>query len=206
MTAQWSLLRLPDGPASLPRIDSELARLVSANPTLRSLASTAKVSEADIDIARQERKPVFSVGADSRIYSGGRYRESTIGTKMSLPWFNRRVYQANIERARQQQSAAQGEYEALERKLRGEAIGAYTDAENAARQAETFTKEVIPRLESAARATESAWVSAKATLIEVLDAQRALLAARLEQRRAVAQQYAILETLRSIIPPSTPEK
>ena len=112
------------------------------------------------------------------------------------------MYRANTERARAQQIAAQRDYEVLERRLRSEFILAYTEAENAARQAETFAKEVVPRIEKAAQATESAWISAKATLLEVLEARRALLNSRLEHRRSIASQRATLETLRSIISPS----
>jgi hypothetical protein len=49
---------------------------------------------------------------------------------------------------------------------------------------------------------QAAWISSKATLLEVLESRRALLSARLEQRRAVAAQSAALEKLRSIIPPT----
>ena len=53
------------------------------------------------------------------------------------------------------------------------------------------------------QATEGAWISSKATLLEVLEARRTLLNARLEQRRFLAAQRAALETFRSIIPPTT---
>ena len=53
----------------------------------------------------------------------------------------------------------------------------------------------------ATQATEGAWISSKATLLEVLETRRALLNARLEQRRFIAAQRAALEMLRSIVPP-----
>ena len=121
---------------------------------------------------------------------------------MTLPWFNNSVYRANTERARQQQVAAEREVEALERKLRGEAVAAHTEAENAARQAGTFSQEVIPRTEKAAESTQIAWISSKASILEVLESRRALLNARLEERRFVAAHRAALEILRSIVPPS----
>ena len=197
----WPLLALPADANAMSALTAEMARLAAANPMLQALTSTAEAAKAEVDVARQERKPIFSVGAESRVYSGGDFREATVGAKITLPWFNKSVYRANTERARQQEVAAQREYEALERKLRSEFIVAYTDAENAARQAETFSKEVIPRTEKAAQATENAWITTKATLLEVLEARRALLNSRLEQRRSVAAQRATLETLRSIIPP-----
>jgi vacuolar-type H+-ATPase subunit E/Vma4 len=80
---------------------------------------------------------------------------------------------------------------------------AHTEAENTARQAQTLLEEVLPRMEKAAEATQNAWISSKANLLETLDARRALLNARLEGHRAVAAHLAALQTLRSIIPPAT---
>lgn len=198
----WTPLALPTA-AELPSLPAGLSRLPVANPMLLALTGSTRAAQAGVEVSRQERKPVFSVGAESSVYSGGRFIETLVGAKMTIPWGNRSVYQANIDRARQQQAAAEREFDALERRLRGEAIAAHTEAENSARQAATFTIDVLPRLEKAAQASEGAWVSSKATLLEVLEARRALLNARLEQRRFIAAQRAALEVFRSIVPPTT---
>ena len=197
----WPTLTLPVAAAELPSLSAELSRLPVVNPALLALNGSSRAAQAGVEVSRQERQPVFSVGAESSVYSGGRFVETLVGAKMTIPWFNNSVYRANTDRARQQQTAAEREYESLERRLRGEVIGAHTDAENAARQAATFTDEVMPRLEKATQATEGAWISSKATLLEVLEARRALLNARLEQRRFIAAHRAALEMLRSIVPP-----
>ena len=201
--SEWTVLRLPDAAASTPPLTNELARLFQANPMLNAQFRMADAAKADIEAARRERSPIFSVGAESRVYSGGDFRETTVGAKMSLPWFNSSTYRASVDRARQQQTAAEREIEMLERDLRKQIVTALTDAENAERQAATFTEQVIPRAEKASEATQNAWVSSKAILSEVLESRRALLNARLEQRRAVAAQRAALETLRSIVPPTS---
>lgn len=198
----WTAMALPTA-AELPPLPDALSRLPVANPMLLALTGSTRAAQAGVEVSRQERKPVFSVGAESSVYSGGRFVETLVGAKMTIPWGNRSVYQANIDRARQQQTTAEKEFAALERRLRGEAIAAHTEAENSARQAATVTVEVMPRLDKAAQATEAAWVSAKATLLEVLEARRALLNARLEQRRFLAAQRAALEVFRSIVPPAT---
>ena len=201
----WPVLRLPDSAEGMPKLGEELTRLLQSNPMLHAQFRTSEAATADIEVARRERSPVFSVGVDSRVYSGGDFREAMVGAKMTLPWFNNSVYRANVDRARQQQIAAEREFEALERKLRSDVAVAYTDAENAALQARTFSEEVIPKSEKAAESTQNAWVTSRATLFEVIESRRALLNARLEQRRLIAAQRAALETLRSIIPgKSTP--
>lgn len=194
---------LPRADISTPALDDELAKLLDSNPTLRSLMGAAQVARSDIEIAKRQSKPVFSVGVDSRVYSEGGFRESIVGAKMTIPLFNRSLYKANVERAKSRQDAAEKEVEALERELRSQLVVAFTDAENAARQSGTFSKEVIPRAEKAAESTQNAWISSKATLLEVLEARRAALNARLEERRFVASRQAALETLRSIVPPKT---
>lgn len=203
LESAWATLSLPAAPMGTPTLDDEMSRLPVVNPMLQALAGAATAAKAEIEVTRRERKPVLSVGAESWAYSGGGFVETVVGAKMTIPWGNRSVYQANIDRARQEETAAERDAEALERRLRGEAIAAHTEAENAARQAVAFSGAVIPRFEEAAQATESAWISAKATLLEVFEARRALLNARLEQRRFVAAHRAALETLRSIIPPQT---
>ena len=202
LDAAWPTLRLPDSALLTPKLADELTRLFQANPMLAAQFRTAEAARADIEVARRERSPVFSVGADSRMYSGGDFRETTVGAKMTLPWFNNSVYRANVDRAKQQQAAAEREIEALERNLRQKAVATHTDAVTAEQQAATFSQEVIPRAQKASEATQAAWISSKATLLEVLESRRALLNARLEERRFVAAQRGALETLRSVIPPT----
>ncbi len=199
----WPDLRLPDSAELTPPLADELSRLRRLNPMLQALLSNAEAAKSGIEIARRERSPIFSLGVESSVYSGGAFRQTTVGAKMTLPWFNNRVYRANLERAAQEQVSAEREAESLARKFHGELVAAHTDAENAARQVETLAKEVIPRADQAVKSTENAWISSKASILEVLDARRQLLNARLEERRFVAAHRAALETLRSIVPPST---
>ncbi|MCL4789215.1 MAG: TolC family protein [Verrucomicrobia bacterium] len=200
--AAWPSLRLPESAALTPALADELTRLYQVNPMLQALLNTAEAAKSEIEVARRERSPVFSVGVESSVYSGGDFRQATVGAKMTLPWFNKSVYRANTDRAIQQQAAAEKEAEALARRLRGEAVAAHTEAETSARQAKTISEEVIPRAGKAVESTQNAWISSKASILEVLDARRSLLNARLEERRSVATHRAALEMLRSIVPPS----
>jgi outer membrane protein TolC len=199
--AAWPELRLPDSAPLTPALAGELERLYQVNPMLHALLNSADAAESDIEVARRERSPSVSLGVESSFYSGGDFRQATVGAKVTLPWFNDSVYRANAERARQEKAAAEKETEALARRLRGEAVAAHTDAETSALQAATYTEEVIPRIEKAVVSTENAWISSKASILEVLDARRSLLNARLEERRSMAAHRAALEMLRSIIPP-----
>lgn len=197
----WPTLHLPDNSVATPALESELAKIAAANPMLQGLAGASEAARSEIEIARRMSKPMYSVGVDTRVYSGGDFRSATIGAKMIIPLFNRAKYRAKVEAAKDQHEAAQKEIEATERELRSELVMAYTDAENAAHQAKTFATEIIPRAQQAAESTQNAWISSKANLLEVLESRRAALNARLEERRSIAAQHAALETLRAIVPP-----
>ncbi len=197
----WPVLRLEESASLTPGLTGELSRLVAANPLLQAMLNTANIAKSEIEVVKRERSPAFSVGVESSLYSGGDFRQAIVGARMTLPWLNNSIYRANSERARQKQLAAERDVEALDRKLRGEAVGAHTEAETAAHQAGTIATEVIPRAVKAAESTQNAWISSKASLLDVLESQRSLLNARLEERRFVAAHRAALETLRSIVPP-----
>lgn len=195
----WANLSLP-AIASAPEIKTLLARLSAANPRLQSLRHMADAADAETAVARRERQPGVMLSVDTKTYSGGDFRDAMFGVKVSLPWFNDRVYRANEARAAALAQAAQRDLAAAERELQAQAIGASTEARNAAQQADAFAKEIIPAATKAAEAVNTAWVSSKATLLEVLEARRSLLGARLEERRFLAAHRAALETLRALAP------
>jgi cobalt-zinc-cadmium efflux system outer membrane protein len=200
--AVWPRLRLPSATGPVPALADEQTRLYQTNPRLQARLQAAEAARWDIEVARRERSPMFSLGVDSSIYSGGGDVAQTVfGAKMTLPWFNNSIYRANTERARQQQAAAEKDIEALTRRLHAELVAAHIDAETAARQAQILLQEVLPRMEQAAESTQHAWITSRANILEVLDARRSLLRARLDERRAVAASRAALETLRSLAPP-----
>lgn len=199
--APWDALRLPAEAPPTPALGTLLDRLFEVSPMLQGTLGMVRAADAEIAVARRERSPMYVVGVDTRVYSGGDFREAEVVVKMTLPWVNRSVYREAEARATHLRTAAERDGEALARRLRSEVIGAHSEAENAASQARTLAGEVLPRAAKAAEATQVAWVSSKASLLEVLESQRMLLTARLEERRAIAEHGAALEMLRSIVPP-----
>ena len=198
----WPELALPEDAGATPPLEGVLARLPQVNPMLRAGAGSSAAARASVDVACQEAKPVFSVGADSTVYSGGRFIDTMALAKVTLPWFNRSVYQANIEQARQKQQSLDRDRDSLEQRLRSEVMALHAEAENAARQARTLREDVIPRLDKAAQATENAWISSQASLLELIESRRSILAARLEERQLVTAHLVALESLRGLVPAS----
>jgi len=200
LDAPWPELRLPGRAGPTPVAAGEVARISRRNPAYLAKVREIDAATAGVSVAEAERKPAFAVEVEANFYSGGDFRDTMVGFKMSLPWFNEPVYRARIDQADRLAVAAAKDAEALKRELAGKVVATVTEAENSAREARAFESDVLPAMEKAAGATETAWIGSKALLSEVLEARRALLSTRLEQRRAVAAQRAALEELETLVP------
>ncbi len=197
----WARVQLPDAPRPIPLASAEIARLPKANPRMRSLKAKADAAGAETRLTTAERKPTLSIDADSSLYSGtGDLRETTVGVKISLPWFNDPVYRAKTDAAASRELAAEQDVEALGRELASRVTSLVTEATNSAAQAKAYSGEITKKSREAVEAVEAAWISSKASLTDLLDASRALFAVRLEQQRLLAAQIIALEELHVLVP------
>lgn len=196
--ASWPVLTLPD------KADTQLsaavlrAEMEARNPRLAALRHQIEAAHAESDAAREKTKPVFSVGAETNLYSGGDVRDGMATVKMSLPWFNRAAYRADIAKAEALKFAAESDFAAEARDIYSRITASITDAENNGRLSLAYQAEVLPKSIKAAESLQNSWTLSKATLLEVLDSRRALLDARQEQKRAAAARQAALQNLRAL--------
>ncbi|MCF7787718.1 MAG: TolC family protein [Prosthecobacter sp.] len=199
--APWAPLMLPAHAEEIFNSIVLKVRLERDNPQLGAMRHMVEGAQAEADAARARKKPVFSVGTQYFTYSGGSINDSMLvfGFKMTLPWFNSRVYKADIERADHLRAASQQDLDAEQRELYTQLTALITEAKNQQQLAEAYTDEVLPKSEQAIKTLQNAWVSSKATLLEVLDAQRLLLDARQEQKRALAARHAASYSLSALV-------
>ena len=200
LEASWPALTLPAIPPPVPLAVAEIARIPRANPKVRAMTEMAGAATAETRVADRERLPEVSVGIDSNVYSRGDWRSTTLGVKLSLPWFNDRSYQAKVAAARSRELAAGREVEAMRREVAGEVLAAATEAANAAAQARAYAGEVHDQALQTTQTIQAAWISSKAPLTDLLDSSRLLFSIRLEQRRFSAMQLAALEELHTLVP------
>jgi outer membrane protein, heavy metal efflux system len=200
LDAPWPALKLPAAPLPVPVALAEIARIPHANPKVRAMKEMAGVAGAESRMADRERLPQVSLGIDTRLYSGGDFRSTMVGVKMSLPWFHDSSYQANIAAAKNRELAAGRDVETMRREVATEVLAAATEAANAAAQARAFAGDVHDKARQTTQAIEAAWISSKAPLTDLLDASRMLFSIRLEQRRFIAMQQAALEDLHTLVP------
>jgi cobalt-zinc-cadmium efflux system outer membrane protein len=194
----WRALTLPSEVPAAQNLTALKARLERNSPKLAASRYKIESADAETDATRQKRKPVYSVGVESNAYSGGDLRDVMVMFKLTLPWFNRKAYDSDTVRAERLRAAAQNDLASQQRELLTQLSALVTDAENNRQNADAYARDVLPKAEKALEIIQGAWVSSKATLLEVLDARRSLLDARQEQKRALAAQHVALRSISAL--------
>lgn len=194
----WRPLTIPREVPSAQNMAGLEARLEKNSPQLAGTRFKVEGAQAEADASREKRKPIYSVGIESNTYSGGDLRDTMFMLKTTLPWFNRKAYDLDVVRAERLRSAAQNDLAAQQRELFTQLTALVTEAENNRQNVDAYTREVLPKAEKALEIIQGAWVSSKATLLEVLDARRTLLDARQEQKRALAAQHVALRSISAL--------
>ncbi len=196
--SSWGSLTLPAPSRQMPGVPTIEANVKQNNPQLAALRHQIDGAQAEAEAANARRKPVFSLGVESNVYSGGDLLDGMFTLKMTLPWFNRAAYQADVARADKLRDAARHDLAAGQRTLETKMRELLTEARNQQQLAQAYADDVLPKSEKALTSLQSTWVSSKATLLDVLEARRTLLEARQEQKRAIAAQQAALQNLAAL--------
>ncbi len=200
LESSWPPLRIAMNPSPVPVASSEIARITRANPKVRSMQEMAGAANADTRIANRERQPQLAVALGTELYSGGDFRDLTVGLKMGIPYFNRASYDAKIQASQLREKAAAQDVEAARLEIASSILAATTDAANAAAQARAYAGEIYQNALAATQSVQASWISSKSTLTDLLESNRMLFSIRLEQRRFVAMQLAALEELNMLVP------
>ncbi|MEX1114290.1 MAG: TolC family protein [Akkermansiaceae bacterium] len=201
LDSPWPALKLPATPPPVPVAQAEIARIPHANPRVRAMREMTGAANAETRMADRERLPEIAVGVDTQLNSGtGDIKSTTLGLKMSLPWFNDPSYQAKINAAKTRELAATQDVETMRREIAAMVLTAVTEAANAAAQARAYSGEIHENALTSSKSIEAAWISSKAPLTDLLDSARLLFSIRLEQRRMIAMQLAALEELQTLVP------
>lgn len=183
----WCDPALPDGlvitdalGTDAPLDADRLAAAAERHPQLRALAETAGAAAASVDAERQSRVPDLTVG----IFADREDEKDTYGLTLGfeIPLWNRNeagIAIAEAERTKAH-AAARSERLRLRRDL-AEALGA---AQTAQREATSLTTEAMPVAEEAIRLRQAAFQAGEASLSDLMEARRAVLAVRAELRDA----------------------
>ncbi len=176
-------LSLPD--ASPPPLSVLVARLDESSPVRREL-SDVRAAEARADRERALVRPsmALDLGADAYDPTLNNVTNYRAQLTIEVPVFNQRGPQ--VERERALADVARARERAARAQLAAELVAAYRTFEGAAARVRTLVDAVVPAARGAAKATEDAYALGRAQLVAVLDAERALVDARLTALEAEA--------------------
>ncbi len=196
LESTWPELALPELAPTLANSDALLSLATKFEPKLRMMRQEIARAQAGAAAAKRARRPDFMLGVDGRQFAGdGQFKEGTVYLKMSIPWINKSKYEAAYRREQERAEASTWEAVAYEAEVRDEISRLAIRIDNARRQAILYRDQIIPRSEQALAVAESSWESGKSFFLEVLDARRNLLDARLTVAKAVTEQHQALAQL-----------
>lgn len=192
----WPHIELPP-PAGAVLYDPRLVELAVANePRLRVLRQQAQAADAAVAVSRRERYPEIALGAEGRNYTGnGDFRQAMVRLSVSLPWLNDGKYRHDIRRDTARRQAAEFDAADYELAVREEVRRLTVGLDAARREAFLYRDEILPRSIQALASAEASWAANRAMFLDVMDARRLLVEARLTHARAVADQYRLLADL-----------
>jgi cobalt-zinc-cadmium efflux system outer membrane protein len=192
-------LEAPDVPPALRLL---LTRL-DGNASVQREQSDVRAADARVERERALVRPSFGLDLGVDVWDPTLLPPGATGTPpinyraaltFDLPVFNQRG--AHIDREKAQGNVARARVQSARVQAAAELTAAYRTFEAATARQRTLMDSVVPAAQQAAKATEEAYTLGRAQLVAVLDAERALVDARvtaLEAQAARASAWADVE-------------
>lgn len=194
-------LRTDEAPQSLPELR---ALAIERRPDLRAARSTQLMTQQEIRRELAEGRVDVSVGVEVRRQQGLAGTGNSLGVFVGVPLriFDRN--QGEIERARQRAQQAERRRVAAERAIAVEVDNAYVEYRTARDQLGSFEGGVLQKAEQVLVTAEYAYRRGEASLIELIDAQRAFNETRHTYNEARAAFARALYTIDAVTGRSAP--
>lgn len=189
-------LQTPDSP---PATDSFLAKLAT-HPWLDLQQSVIAGRRAALDLEQAQAVQDISAGGGIRFLREG--TDAALVAGMSVPLPIRNKNQGNIRAARETLAGAEQDARAVEIELRAAFTAAWQELVAAQAAARNLRQDALPATESAHAAVRHAYEQGQLPLIDVLDAQRALVAVRRDLLDAQAAYARALTRVEALTEPS----
>lgn len=188
-------LRTGEVPLALTELHDKALRV---RPDLLALRSRQTLTQAEIRRQIAEGKIDVSVGIEARRQQGLAGTGNSLGVFFGIPLrlFDRN--QGQIERARQQALQVERRRAAIEREIRVEVENAYVDYQTARDLLTSFEGGMLQKAEQVLATAEYAYMRGEASLIELIDAQRAFNDTRRtynEARAAFARSLYVIDAV-----------
>jgi cobalt-zinc-cadmium efflux system outer membrane protein len=186
----------------VPTADLILGRLGVA-PQLRRAQRELERRKALVTLEQARSVPDFTVslGVKRNLELPG--EQALVALKVPLPIFNRN--QGNLQEALRREDKAAEELQATQTALSATALQALENVNARRRDADLLRQEVLPGARSTYEAATIGFENGKFSFLEVLDAQRTLIAAKSQYLIALANFHRAQAELESLIGDLTPE-
>jgi cobalt-zinc-cadmium efflux system outer membrane protein len=169
---------------ALPSTSQLLARL-EQTAELRLAELQIVQGEAALGLEKAQRIPDLDVSIGSQYDASVRERVNVVGVSMPIPLFNRN--QGNVLAASRRADQARDLRNAAELRLRTETRQALDLWQTANTEVRSFNQQILPAAQSAVESATRGFEMGKFNFLDVLDAQRTLIAARTQYLAATAQ-------------------
>ncbi|NWB44312.1 TolC family protein [Pseudomonas sp. E6002] len=169
---------------ALPSPAQLLARL-EQTAELRLAELQIVQGEAALGLEKAQRIPDLDVSIGSQYDASARERVNVVGVSMPIPLFNRN--QGNVLAASRRADQARDLRNATELRLRTETRQALDLWQTANTEVRSFNQQILPAAQSAVDSATRGFEMGKFNFLDVLDAQRTLIAARTQYLAATAQ-------------------
>lgn len=169
---------------ALPPVAHLLASL-EQTAELRLAELSILQNEASVGLEKAQRIPDLDVSIGSQYDASVRERVNLVGVSMPIPLFNRN--QGNVLAATRRADQARDLRNAAELRLRTETRQALDLWQTANTEVRAFNQQILPAAQSAVDSATRGFEMGKFSFLDVLDAQRTLIAARTQYLTATAQ-------------------
>lgn len=169
---------------ALPPVAHLLARL-EQTAELRLAELSILQNEASVGLEKAQRIPDLDVSIGSQYDASVRERVNLVGVSMPIPLFNRN--QGNVLAATRRADQARDLRNAAELRLRTETRQALDLWQTANTEVRAFNQQILPAAQNAVDSATRGFEMGKFSFLDVLDAQRTLIAARTQYLTATAQ-------------------
>lgn len=162
-----------------------LLERLEQTPDMRLARGQIDQRDAALDLARTQRIPDLTVSVGSQYSETDRERVNVVGVSLPIPLFDRN--QGNVLAAARRADQARDQRNGAELRLRTEVVQALAQWSTAAQEVQDFDRSILPSAQQAVDAATRGFERGKFAFLDVLDAQRTLIAARLQYLQAQAQ-------------------
>jgi outer membrane protein, heavy metal efflux system len=170
-TATADLFALPPV-ADLPTLRSSL----DSSPDITRYFSESRLRDSEMRLAMASRRPGFEVGAGIRRLQDTRDMAFVLSFSVPLPVYNRN--EGAIAESRALRDGADADRVAALMRARTRLGSLYRELQDRGREVPALRDVALPRMEEALRNTEYAYERGRYGYLELVDAQRELLALR----------------------------